>query len=192
MVDLFSVKYMHRLATKRCSDRHPVNDLMHHLPCIFVFMQSHLDMNCALRQSGMPSLYSRNIIDINFRINTYTFLIIIDTTFIFVTPFFLVPTSNKSTGQHLSENLASLPLYHCVLLCFQTGSSHVTQCARICAIVTQINTRTEDPHGTKRPFSLHSPCSSDKTVFLVWKWFYIHCVLLYCIVYLSTSSLCNF
>lgn len=191
MVDFFSVKYMHRLATKRCSDRHPVNDLIHLLPCICVYMQSHLDMNCALRQSGMPSLYSRNITDINFRINTYTFFVIMDTTFSFVTPF-SVATSNKSTGQHLSENLASLPLYHCVLLCFQTGSSHVTQCAHICAIVTQINTRTEDPRGTKRPFSLHLPCSSDKTVFLVSKWFYIRRVLLYCIVYLSTSSLCNF
>lgn len=106
--------------------------------------------------------------------------------------FFSVATSNKSTGQRLSENLASLPLYHCVLLCFQTGSSHVTQCAHICAIVTQINTRTEDPRGTKRPFSLHLPCSRDKTVFLVSKWFYIRRVLLYCIVYLSTSSLCNF
>jgi len=78
-----------------------------------------------------------------------------DTLFRFVNPFsyfFSVITSNKSTGQHVSENLASLPLYHCVLLCFQTGSSHVTQCSHICAIVTQINTRTEDPRGTKRPF----------------------------------------
>lgn len=191
MVDFFSVKYMHRLATKRCSDRHPVNDLIHLLPCICVFMQSHLDMNCALRQSGMPSLYSQIITDNNFRINTYTFFVIMDTAFSFVTPF-SVATSNKSTGQHLSENLASLPLYHCVLLCFQTGSSHVTQCAHICAIVTQIKTRTEDPRGTKWPFSLHLPCSSDKTVFLVSKWFYIRRVLLYCIVYLSTSCLCNF
>lgn len=66
-------------------------------------------------------------------------------------------------------------------------SAHV-----ICAIVTQINTRTEDSRGTKQPFSLHSPSPRDKAVLLVSKWFYIRRVLLYCIVYLSTSSLCNF
>lgn len=82
--------------------------------------------------------------------------------------------------------------YHCVIICFQTGCSHVTRSSLICAIVTQINTRTEDPRGTKRPFSLHLPCFSDRSKLLVSKWFYIHRVLLFCIVYLSTSSLCNF
>lgn len=86
----------------------------------------------------------------------------------------------------LSKIVASLP---CISLFYFAFRQDV---AMPLSYLCHCNTWTEDPRGTKQPFPLCLPCSCNKAVFWVSKWFCIHCILLFFIVYLSTSSLCNF